>query len=104
MRIVSSAMLAGVAALSLVLSARAEISGDGHLSTSISNSYWCTWAYVNPVPNAAPSQSVDVMLSGCTTSSADLDDAVLRGSTWSWSSVLHRFSSLPASWMILYLR
>ena len=104
MRIPCGTLLAVAAALTLEISAWAEISGDGRLPTSVSNSYWCTWAYVNPVPNVASSQSVDVMLKGCTTSSADLYDAVVRGSTWSWSSVLHRFSSFPASWMILYLR
>ena len=75
------------------------------LPVSVSNEFWCTWAYVNPTPDeGAAVIGAEVAVRGYSACAAGLDDAVVRGATWNFSQELMRFNSRPLKGLMLIVR
>lgn len=75
------------------------------LPTSISNDFWCTWAYVNPNPKEGVSQIIhSANVRGYSVAGKVLENATLCSSTWNFSRAMQYFTSWPQRGLTFIVR
>lgn len=85
--------------------AASVLTAHAMLPVNVSNEFWCTWSYVNPVPSEGVAEiEGDAVLRGSSVASSDLDEITVRGTTWNFSQELLRFNSRPPAGLLLIIR
>lgn len=89
----------------LCVSAASVFTVRAMLPASVSNEFWCTWGYVNPMPyEGAAEIGSEAVVRGYSVCAAGLAEAVVRGATWNFSQELMRFNSRPLRGLMLIVR